>query len=128
MPAFAKFMALYLLLGSFLPQSDFSQLGKLGRLMEHYELHQELAASEGQRLSFLHYLSIHFIHPDQHEHGEDSHQDLPLQSFHSTLQIVWEADVWLLPRSEQPSRTIFAPLPDCHPHALPFGLLRPPIV
>lgn len=81
MPHIAKIMAFILLLGSFLPQSDVAQLRKLPQLFDHYERHVQLAAAQGQTLSFGHYLCIHFVHPDQHSHGDNSHQDLPMQHF-----------------------------------------------
>jgi hypothetical protein len=81
MPHIANIMAFILLLGSFLPQSDVAQLRKLPQLFNHYEQHVQLAAAQGDSLSFAHYLCIHFIHPDQHSHGDNSHQDLPMQHF-----------------------------------------------
>ena len=76
-----------MLLGSFLPQSDFSQLLKVSKLMEHYDFHLEQAAAEGQDFSFGEYLWIHFVQPDNHEHEDDSHQDLPLQTFSGSTSI-----------------------------------------
>lgn len=72
-------MVILLLLGSLLPQSDFSQLRRLPQLFAHYDVHIEQAADQGTTLSFGEFLFIHFIHPDQHQHGDNSHQELPLQ-------------------------------------------------
>jgi hypothetical protein len=128
MPVLTKLMACYFLLGSFLPQSDFSQLAKLGQLVEHYEFHRELATAEGQSFSFLEYLSIHFTHPDEHGHHDNSHQDLPLQSFSVPLQITLESNNWALQMPQQNQLACFAPVQAFFPLLIPLGLLRPPIV
>lgn len=123
----AKFMAFYLLLGSFLPQTDFSQLLKLNKLMEHYDFHVEQAQAQGDVFSFGEYLCIHFIHPDQHEHNDSSHNDLPLHTFSGGLTMIALQTGFHLPvPSSSSSPTSFA-TQQWHSQNFLGMLLRPPI-
>lgn len=83
-------LALYLLLGSLMPGADYGQWGKWADALEHYQLHQQLAAEQGQELSFHDFLLEHFWNTDSHDHGDggQSHQDLPLKHLHSFDHIV----------------------------------------
>lgn len=74
----AHILALYFLLGSLLPGSDFSQLKKAPAVLEHYLLHQQLEDAG----SFFDFLYDHFWNPrgHQHEDGGKSHQELPLKT------------------------------------------------
>lgn len=84
MKTIAKILALYFLLGSLLPGSDFSQLKAAAAIWEHFQLHQEIAARSGQKASLASFLAAHFWDINSHTHndGGQSHQDLPLKSIH----------------------------------------------
>lgn len=76
-----------MLLGGLIPQSDFSQLVRLGELRTHYLEHKAEALAENKKLSFLDFLYIHYINLNQHadnDHEEDHHQ-LPLQNINNTI-------------------------------------------
>ena len=76
----ANILAFYLLLGSFIPRTDFSQLLKLKDLQEHYQLHQLEAKLAGIEFTLQEFLYDHFIQPDGHEHeGEEDHESLPMK-------------------------------------------------
>ena len=83
-------LALYFLLGSLMPGADYGQWGKWADALEHYRLHQQLAAEQNQELSFHEFLLQHFWHTDSHDHGDEgkSHQDLPLKHLQSFDHIV----------------------------------------
>lgn len=84
------FLAFYLLLGSCIPNSDYSQLGHLADLRAHYLEHQAEAAEQGDQLTFLEFLYLHFIDATHHadaDHEED-HQQLPLQSLNGAVSFV----------------------------------------
>jgi hypothetical protein len=100
-------MAVYLFLGSWFPQTDFSQWQKLGQLLEHYEQHQEEALLLGASVSFSTFLSQHFWQPDGHDHSDqDQHDDLPLKGISVSLSFIWEP----LPLFEEPNLEWNAPL------------------
>ncbi|HQU60388.1 MAG TPA: hypothetical protein PLU64_14385 [Saprospiraceae bacterium] len=88
----AKILALYFLLGGLMPGSDFSQIGKLSSLLEHYQLHRQIAQHEGKELAFTSFLAAHFWQPTDHQHndGGQSHQDLPLKNVHVFSHILSE--------------------------------------
>lgn len=90
MKLIAQILALYFLLGSLLPGSDFSQLKKAPAVWEHYLLHRQLAVDAGEDTSLLDFLYAHFLYPDSHRHndGGQSHQDLPLKTVHTFSQIL----------------------------------------
>lgn len=81
----AKILALYFLLGSFFPRTDFSQIAALPDLYDHFQEHRKEVIAKGASLSFLDFLQQHFISPDGHAHQDNSHQDLPL----STVQTLF---------------------------------------
>ena len=78
----ALLLAFYMLLGSFIPRSDFSQLAHIGDLRAHYLQHQAEANLQNQSITFLEFLYIHFIDLTQHAEGdhEEHHEELPFQS------------------------------------------------
>lgn len=131
MKLFAHILALYFLFGSLLPGSDFSQMKKAPAVWEHYQLHQQQAASSGNEASFFDYLYAHFLYPDSHQHddGGQSHQDLPLKSVHVFSQILPASAIAFAP----------APLPVASNQAIPpynsitgaaheGAVFRPPIL
>ena len=83
MKFFAQIMTLYLVLGSFLPRTDFSQLLTLSDLKSHFDLHAQEAALTGVEVSMCKFLWNHFVDPGSHSssHGENQHKDLPFHSF-----------------------------------------------
>lgn len=82
----AHILLIYFSIGACIPNCDFSQLLKLGNLMEHYDEHQEEALAIGETISFSEFLYIHFIDGDEHQHeNEDHHENLPLQNITSPI-------------------------------------------
>jgi len=81
------FLAALMLVGSFIPQNDLSELSKLPQLLEHYRFHHSVAGgglSVGQFLA-EHYGSgtkAHFGCTFSARHQQD-HQGLPLHGQHS---------------------------------------------
>ncbi|MCB9276632.1 MAG: hypothetical protein H6564_21550 [Lewinellaceae bacterium] len=84
----AKILAFYFLLGGLMPGSDFGQLGKMEELLQHFRLHRQMAAQQGQTLSFATFVAAHFWQPNNHKHhdGGQSHQELPLKCIHAFSQ------------------------------------------
>lgn len=71
----------YFSIGACIPRCDFSQMGQLNNLLEHYKLHQKEAIESGLSISFNEFLYIHFVEGDEHQHqNENEHQNLPLYS------------------------------------------------
>lgn len=81
MKSIALFLAFYMLLGSFFPQSDFGQLAKVSNILEHYRQHKNEAQLNSEQLSFTSFLKVHFITPDEHHQipGHE-HEGLPLHT------------------------------------------------
>lgn len=73
-----------MLLGSFIPRTDFSQLLHLADMVEHYKLHQEEAQLAGLDFGIVDFMYIHFINPDEHhDEAHDHHEQLPFYTFSS---------------------------------------------
>lgn len=89
MKLIALLLSFYMLIGSLIPRTDFSQLMHLGDLKAHYLEHQAEAATKNQSISFLDFCYIHFI--DSSEHSEDNHeeehQQLPFKSLNSIVAL-----------------------------------------
>lgn len=102
MRAVAYLMAGYMLIGSFFPGSDFSQLSRMPTLLDHFYQHRDLASQNGSELSVLDFLRIHFLQTNQHGDapGQHDHHELPLQSLTVHLEIVCSTQ--LLPESIPP--------------------------
>lgn len=84
-------LIVYFSFGACIPKCDFSQIGQLDDLLEHFELHQQEARKSGLRISFREFLYIHFIEGDEHQHpNENEHQDLPLYSVSSSILLFLE--------------------------------------
>jgi hypothetical protein len=84
----ALFLACYILLGSVLPQMDFSQLTRLGTLRTHYLDHVDEAEALGESCHLADFLYEHFIcNHDDHEEEDrkDCHKDLPLNGINSSI-------------------------------------------
>ncbi|QKG56347.1 hypothetical protein GKZ68_06660 [Hymenobacter sp. BRD128] len=76
-----------MLVGSFIPQNDLSELSKLPQLLEHYRFHHSVAGGGLSLAQFLaeHYGSgtkAHFGCTFEPRHQQD-HQGLPLHGRHS---------------------------------------------
>lgn len=79
-------LIIYLSIGACVPNCDFSQIGQLDDLLEHYELHQKETLELGTELSFAEFLYLHFIERDGHQHqNETEHQNLPFNCISSGI-------------------------------------------
>jgi hypothetical protein len=81
-------LAIYLFIGSLFPQMDYSQLGRMDDLLEHFEIHnQELVDNGLDTISFIEFFQLHFISKKQHDHPdeEDHHGKLPFQTINTSL-------------------------------------------
>jgi hypothetical protein len=83
----AFFLACLMLVGSFIPQNDLSELSKLPQLLEHYRFHHSVAGGGLSLAQFLaeHYGSgtkQHFGCTFEPQHQQD-HQGLPLHGRHT---------------------------------------------
>lgn len=122
-------MALYFLLGSFLPGADFSQLSKLPVALKHFRLHKTLAAEQGNTVSFHAFMGAHFWNPDHHDHGDggQSHKDLPLKHMHSFDHLVLQVAYAI---SYMPAEVVHCLTEKPHrflPHLHLTNVFRPPI-
>ena len=124
----ANILAIYLLLGSFIPRTDFSQLLKLKDLQEHYQLHQLEARLAGVDFTIHEFLYDHFVQPDGHEHeGEDDHEGLPMYSCPSSVLMAFaNMDVEKMPSD----LSVFSTTPSFENNFYSFlslsGIDRPP--
>ena len=81
MKLFNYFLIIYFSFGACIPKSDFSQIGQLDELLDHYNLHKEEANQAGVEISFGEFLYMHFIQEENHKHPNDNdHQELPFFS------------------------------------------------
>jgi len=79
-----------MLLGSFIPRTDFSQLVYLGDLKDHYLEHKVAAEQQNLSITFFDFLCQHFIDSNHHgevDHEEDHHQ-LPLQTMNNFVEMM----------------------------------------
>jgi hypothetical protein len=81
------FMACLMLVGSFIPQNDLSELSKLPQLVEHYRFHHSVA---GGGLSLGQFLAEHYGSGTKEHFGctfsprhQQDHQGLPLHGRHT---------------------------------------------
>jgi len=79
-----------MLIGSFIPRTDFSQLVYLGDLKEHYQAHQAAAKLNNTSITFLEFLCQHFIDSNHHseEDHEEDHHKLPLQTLNNFVNLM----------------------------------------
>jgi hypothetical protein len=80
------FLACLMLVGSFIPQNDLSELSKLPQLVEHYRFHHSVA---GGGLSVAQFLAEHYGSGTKEHFGctfspqhQQEHQGLPLHGRH----------------------------------------------
>lgn len=130
MKAAAQILAFYFLLGSLFPGTDFSQLSKLCKLLEHFELHQQTAAQQGQALSFASFLLDHFSGEASHEHDDagQSHQELPLQSIQYFPMVLPKHSSLLALLPHKPATTLFIAEEDAMPSGFCSTIFRPPVL
>lgn len=88
----AFFLACLMLVGSFIPQNDLSELSKLPQLLEHYRFHHSVA---GGGLSLAQFLAEHYGSGTKQHFGctfeprhQQDHQGLPLHGRHSCSEHV----------------------------------------
>lgn len=87
-PVTAFFMACLMLVGSFVPQNDLSELAKLPQLLEHYRFHHSAA---GGGLSLAEFLAEHYGSGTKQHFGctfsarhRHDHEGLPLHGRHTS--------------------------------------------
>lgn len=80
------FLACLMLVGSFIPQNDLSELSKLPQLVEHYRFHHSVA---GGGLSVVQFLAEHYGSGTKEHFGctfsarhQQDHEGLPLHGQH----------------------------------------------
>lgn len=130
MKAAAQILAFYFLLGSLFPGTDFSQLSKLCKLLEHFELHLQTATQQGQALRFSAFLLDHFSGEASHEHGDagQSHQELPLQSIQYFPMVLPEHSLLLALSPYKPTTALYVSEEDAMPSGFRGSIFRPPVL
>ncbi|MEZ4950223.1 MAG: hypothetical protein R2879_13175 [Saprospiraceae bacterium] len=88
MKIFANIMAVYFLLGSFFPRTDFSQLAKVPNIFKHYECHVLESKAKHVKPDFTKFLTDHFFGSLEHEHQDQSHHQLPLKTINLDFQFL----------------------------------------
>ena len=79
-------------LGACIPKTDFSQLLKLGSLVDHYQLHVEEARLLGQTFDVFDFIYLHYINPDEHVNSEGhDHENLPFKSLSISTGFITES-------------------------------------
>lgn len=93
----ALILAFYMAVGSLIPRTDFSQLVYLGDMKAHYLEHKAEAALQNLDLSFIDFLSIHFVNTNEHsdDNHEEDHHKLPLETINSTTSYIIDQVVLL---------------------------------
>ncbi|MCB0651978.1 MAG: hypothetical protein KDC85_11940 [Saprospiraceae bacterium] len=82
-------MALYFLLGSAFPNTDFSQITRILNLRDHFNQHKQEKNSQNQPFSFTEFLTSHYTQPNQHQHPNGHcHQNLPLHQLGHSADFV----------------------------------------
>lgn len=99
-------MAAYLLLGSFLPKGDYTQLLRLMDLGHHFHLHVQEAWESDREISFREFFQMHYLNTQLHQGDhEQDHEKLPFQHITPTIdQIVppaWQMIQLTLPKLSQ---------------------------
>ena len=100
MKGVALILAFYLFLGGLFPQMDYSQIGRMDDLLEHYREHKTEVLNAGQKaICLFEFIQLHFITQHKHDHpdGEENHANLPFQSIHSSLILIQVNAAELLP-------------------------------
>lgn len=119
---FSFLLAVYFLLGSFLPRADWEELPKLSSLVDHYQEHK---AGESSDYSFLDFLWSHYAQPSE-QGSSDAHNQLPFfQHNFSPAQALIPALGFRLQLPE-PQHTHFALPVFLHPRQPDNAIFQPP--
>ena len=75
-----------MLIGSFIPKTDFSQLLHVSDMLEHYQLHKKTAVVQGQDFCVVEFIKAHILPAEEHDHDEsEEHENMPCQSPHVSV-------------------------------------------
>ncbi|MCB0686718.1 MAG: hypothetical protein KDC53_09335 [Saprospiraceae bacterium] len=86
---FAWFFAIYFILGSLSPYTDFGQFWHIASALEHFKVHRVDAQSAGLQFTIWTFIRDHYINPDSHQHNDVSdHESLPAKHIHQTLDLI----------------------------------------
>ncbi len=89
--AVARILAVYFIVGSLFPHTDFAQLQHIPIVGDHFRLHINDAILSGEDYNLLEFLWAHFIEADDHEHSDGTnHSDLPVRHFHQVIQLAFQ--------------------------------------
>ena len=123
-----RILLVYFSLGAFFPKGDFSQLLHLDDLIEHYTEHKEEALIIGETISFNKYLYLHFVGGENHSHDENDHEDLPFQSFSSSITFYFSSDLQNATNSVE-NKSVSLPLYNSIiEDEISFDIFHPPMV
>lgn len=130
MRIFAFTLAVFFAFGGLMPNSDFSQLTKIGFVLHHFSEHIQRAPQED--FNFLDFVALHYFNADNHldNHKEENHGQLPMHSLGGHL-LIWS--FWQNRQSEdhpdEPSkeRTKFSFL-NSTAEGVYLSLFRPPSI
>lgn len=75
-----------MLIGSFIPKTDFSQLLHVADMLEHYQLHKNEAVAQGQDFCIVDFIKAHVLPSEEHDHDDtEDHENVPCQSPHVSV-------------------------------------------
>lgn len=85
---FAFILSIFFALGGMVPNSDFSQLTKIGFVLRHFSEHLQRAPQSD--FDFMDFVALHYFNADNHldNHKEENHGQLPMHSL-SSHPLVW---------------------------------------
>ena len=79
------------------PGTDFSQLVRMAKVGDHYQLHLAEAAQTSEQISFFEFLQSHFFSHENQDHGHDNdHSDLPLHTVDASVVFKVSIDIPLI--------------------------------
>lgn len=88
---FAFTLSIFFALGGMVPNSDFSQLTKIGFVIRHFSEHLQRAPQTD--FDFIDFVALHYFNADNHldNHKEENHGQLPMHSLggHSLIWSFW---------------------------------------
>jgi hypothetical protein len=85
---FAFTLSIFFALGGMVPNSDFSQLTKIGFVLRHFSDHLQRASQTD--FDFFDFIALHYFNADNHleNHKEENHGQLPMHSLGGHL-LLW---------------------------------------
>jgi len=107
-----------------IPYTDFSQLLLIGETAEHYLEHKDRAKETGAEFCPVEFILEHYF---QKDHDEESHDNLPLHNYNSSIELMVEISLFQIEfHSNDQSQSQF-----CTPSGIIFSdytskLERPP--